>query len=185
MLSELFGVSRAKILPVLVFAKQPVHLREVARRANMAPIQAARTLDGLASVGLVETSASAGRRLFRLRRETVAGGLLCKLVEESRGLLVALGETLKKEKAIKKAFVYGSFASGKEGLKSDVDLIIVGSPDWASLSRRVSALEAEFGREINYGVYAPEEFEEKSKRPFLSRVLDAEKIFLVGSNDSV
>ena len=179
MLGQLFGVSNAKVLAALAFADAPLHLRELARRANVAPTQASRILTRFVRAGLADATPIGKMRLFSLRRENRTVKLLCELVEETAGVTEALRSELRKDGAIQTAFVYGSFASGKEGLKSDVDLMIIGRPDLASLSRRISRLESKFGREINYAVYSEEEFERKKSSPFLSRILKSERNVLV------
>ena len=77
--------------------------------------------------------------------------------------------------------MYGSFATQEEGVKSDVDLLVVTSLDWSAVAGVVTGGEANCGRGINYIVYSPQEFERKKKTPFLSRVLLGEKIMLVGN----
>jgi uncharacterized protein (DUF1697 family) len=60
-----------------------------------------------------------------------------------------------------------------------VDVIVVGSPDWKALAKKINEVEAEFGREVNYSVYSREEFEKKKNAPFLKRVLSGKMITLV------
>ena len=42
---------------------------------------------------------------------------------------------------IKTALIFGSFASKKEGEKSDMDLMIIGNPDITKLNNKISLLE--------------------------------------------
>ena len=180
MLAGLFGGSVARLLEVLVFASEPLHLRETARRAQMAPIQASRALSGLVKAGLVERKPVGNMVLFSLNRESREAKLLSELVESECGVIPALKKALEKEENVETAFVYGSFASRKQGAKSDVDVIVVGSADLVSLARAFSEASVKYGREINYSVYSRKEFDAKKKTPFLKRVLAEEKIMLVG-----
>jgi predicted nucleotidyltransferase len=59
------------------------------------------------------------------------------------------------------AFVYGSYARGEETPTSDVDLMIVGSPDVDQLTDRVAAAEGEIGRPINYTILTADEIERR------------------------
>ena len=168
-------------MEVLVFAREPLHLRKIARRAGLQPIEVSRLLDKYCKAKIIGRERIGNMVLFSLNRSSAEGGLLENLVEKTRGVVPALREALSKEKKIRLAFVYGSFAAEKEGVRSDVDLLVVASIDWAAVSALVSGVESNCGREINYVVFSPEEFERKKKTPFLSRVLGGEKILLVGS----
>ncbi len=180
MLGVLVGVKPARVLETLVFSKEPLHLREIARRSGVSPIAASRILDRFSKAKLVERDRFGNLVLFNINRSFEDGRLLCEVVEKTRGVVPVLKERLGKEKKIAAAFVYGSFASETEGAKSDVDLMVVGRLDWAAVSSLVRDLEWRFGREINYTVYSPDEFARKKSTPFLSRVLKGEKIMLVG-----
>ena len=51
---------------------------------------------------------------------------------------------------VRTAFIYGSFAKGKEKALSDVDLCIVGHIDEDQLIEKINAVEKSINREINY-----------------------------------
>ncbi len=180
MLSALFGNRSAQILEALAFASEPVHLRELARRAGAAPIVVSRILDSLVKARLVERERKANLVLYSFGGSKEAA-LLKNLVVESRGLIPLLRGALERVRGVDAAFVYGSFAAGEENAESDVDVVIVGSPDYAVLAKAVNAVEARFGREVNYSVYSQREFKEKRKAPFLKRVLASKKLMLAGA----
>ena len=82
------------------------------------------------------------------------------------------------------AFVYGSFASGKEKAGSDVDLLVVGDVSLGELVEALGPVQSRLGREVNPAVFPPSEFREKMT-PFLENVLQGPKIFLIGSPDEL
>jgi predicted nucleotidyltransferase len=87
---------------------------------------------------------------------------------------------------IRLAFVYGSIASGKEGARSDVDVMLVGDDlKFEEAVQALSPAEEILRREINPHVYAIKEFRTKAQRnePFLARVLAGPKIMLSGDLD--
>jgi predicted nucleotidyltransferase len=180
MLSVLFGKSKASVLSVLVFAREPIHLREIARRSSIAPIQASRILGEFCKARIVDFKRVGNMRFFSLNKSLPATRLICRFVEGTRGVVNALKECLGKEKGVEIAFIYGSFATGSESTKSDVDLIVVGEPNFAAFSNKIVEIEGVFGKEINYSVYSPSEFARKKSSAFLSRVLGGEKLFLIG-----
>ncbi len=85
------------------------------------------------------------------------------------------------------AFLFGSCASGKDRLGSDIDLFVVGSPDWAELSGEVAKRAARVGREINPVVWTADELQSQTPRQkrFLSGLMRKPKIWLVGDDDEL
>ncbi len=96
-------------------------------------------------------------------------------------------EAVARLKGIEAAFMYGSYATGKETESSDIDLIIIGKPDLTGLNEMISRLEYKLNREINYTCFAREEYEErkKAKDAFISGVLSDEIMMLKGSENEV
>ena len=85
------------------------------------------------------------------------------------------------------ALVYGSTAKGEERADSDMDLLIVGTPNLTELEGALDDLEGRIGRPINYVLYSPTEWESKlaERDPFLTRVMTGERIVIVGENHSL
>ncbi|MEK6715618.1 MAG: nucleotidyltransferase domain-containing protein [Candidatus Omnitrophota bacterium] len=106
---------------------------------------------------------------------------LKQIIFKTEGLKGRMESELKKIKGIKNAFIYGSFAKGEEGENSDMDLFLVGDIDEDDLVVKISGLEREFDREINYTIHTPKELmKEKKNNSFIKDVLNGPKIFLVG-----
>jgi predicted nucleotidyltransferase len=84
---------------------------------------------------------------------------------------------------IELALVYGSVASGKEGPRSDVDLMLVGELKFEEAIHALTRAEKSLRREINPHVYGAQEFRAKlaGTEPFLRRLLDEPKIALIGN----
>jgi len=82
-------------------------------------------------------------------------------------------------------FIYGSFARGTAGAKSDIDLFIVGSLDEDRLIPVIHSCEQETGREINYTLMTSAEFSRRKKNndPFVKNVITEEKILIIGTCD--
>jgi DNA-binding transcriptional ArsR family regulator len=114
------------------------------------------------------------------------------LYPELRGLVLktaGLGDLLREglgplADRILVAFVYGSFASGKEKAGSDVDLLVIGDVSLGDLVEALGPVQGRLGREVNPVVFPPSEFREKIT-PFLENVLQGPKLFLIGSPDEL
>jgi predicted nucleotidyltransferase len=86
---------------------------------------------------------------------------------------------------IASAFVYGSIARGDERPGSDVDVMVVGSAGFADVVKALAPAQEALRREINPHLYEPGEFDAalREKEPFLRRVMEDKKIYLVGGAD--
>ena len=99
-----------------------------------------------------------------------------------------LREFLKKhDKLIRISFIYGSTARLTQKGGSDIDLFVVGDVRLKDLSLTLSEAEQVLGRPINPVIYTKETFLEKLNRrdPFLTQVLNGEKIILGGFDDEL
>jgi len=76
---------------------------------------------------------------------------------------------------IKKAILFGSFATGRQTPKSDVDLVLIQDTDKRYFDRFEGILrdlyEAIRGRDIEVFIYTPEELDRISHRKFIQSVL--------------
>ncbi len=89
---------------------------------------------------------------------------ICALVEKTSGITEKLKEVLNTLKGIQCAFIFGSFARGKEKSHSDVDIIIIGEVGLRTLSSKIKELTEQIEREINPHVYSVKSWKEKLKK---------------------
>jgi len=103
------------------------------------------------------------------------------------GVEASLKAELEQVGNIQLAFIYGSYAKGKENYLSDIDLVIIGSPDEDELIKKLDRLEEKLQREINYKFYKLKEFarEVKQDEPFVLEILKEKKIILIGDEDAL
>lgn len=82
---------------------------------------------------------------------------------------------------VEQAFIYGSYARGNVDSHSDIDLMLVGEVDTDALTDVARELELRLGREVNYTVYSPLEFEQlrRDGNTFLASVLSGPRIELI------
>ena len=183
MLTKLMPVARVKVLAFLLLnASEELHLREFARRAGV-PLQAAqRELALLEEIALVERHRR-GRQVFvSVQTSHPLFEDLRSLLLKSDGLVIPLRQALEEIDGVEAAAVYGSVAAGSDTGRSDIDLLVVGSPDELELHDSVSVLEEDLGRPINYTVLGRKELRKRLQRnePFLTRVLAGEVIPVIG-----
>ena len=88
--------------------------------------------------------------------------------------------------AVQLAFVYGSIAKGSATAASDVDLMLVGDAiSYTTLLSALSSAEQILARPINPTPFTVAEFRKRQQEQqhFLMRVLEQEKLFLIGDED--
>jgi predicted nucleotidyltransferase len=85
------------------------------------------------------------------------------------------------------AFLYGSFAAKKETGSSDIDLMIIGSPNASALHETLARIEHKLQREINPTIYSLGEYRAKkrAKRGFITELLRRPRIMLRGSENDL
>lgn len=107
---------------------------------------------------------------------------LKSIIAKTIGVEGGLRDAFKPLADVKCAFIFGSFASGEEHETSDIDLFIIGNPDFDELGDVIRQQEDVLNREINYHVYSEQDWEEKrsAKEGFVQNLLDKPKIFLIG-----
>ena len=110
---------------------------------------------------------------------------LTNIILKTEGVAKILREKLTKIGDIKTAFIYGSFASKKAGIKSDLDLFIIGKIEEKKFIIFINKLEEELTREINYVLFDSKEFRDRieTNDPFIVNVLKEPKIMLIGDLD--
>ncbi len=183
MLTKLMPVARVKVLAFLLLnASEEYHLREIARRSGV-PLKAVqRELALLEEIALVERQRR-GRQVFVSVQTThPLFEDLRSLLLKSEGLAIPLRQALEAIDDVEAAAVYGSVATRTDTGRSDIDLLVVGSPDELAFHETVSAVEEELGRPVNYTLLSRKELRTRLRRkdPFLTRVLAGDVIPVIG-----
>lgn len=159
------------------------YLRELAKMLNKEPGVFQRDINNLAEEGLLDSAFRGQSRFFKLNKKYPLFSEIQSIVKKTCGLEKMLAEELCKIKNIRKAFIFGSFANNTQDSFSDVDLIIVGSPDQYKLNTILKSIEKKFHREINYTLYSVKEYQNKKTGAFLKSVLISKRIDLIDDQE--
>jgi predicted nucleotidyltransferase len=172
-------VSILKLL--LLNSTQEFHLHEIARRTGLAPSTVVKESRILLGLGLVVKRTQGGLVLYKINRGSVIYEELKRIFMKYELLDEILTEELPAAQ-IKYALIYGSYAKGTEGVKSDVDMLVVGEVDETVLLKVVSKVQRKVGREVNYLLWTEREFLDKVRRriPLLKEVSKTPIVMLVG-----
>lgn len=158
------------------------YLRELERITGIPVGNVRRELNKLKEDRLFTTRKQGNLVLFKLNRHHPHYNELRRILLPVVGIEGALRKELAAIVGIEVAFIYGSFAAGKARSNSDIDLMIIGTPERQQLLRQIAALEKQFQREVNYKTYSRKTFlaKQKDKNSFVCEVLEGAKIFIVG-----
>ena len=165
---------------------QELHVRELERQSGFALSTVRQELKNLEKLGLVRTRVSGNRTYYRGNRCHPLYPEIRSLVLKTSGLADVLREALG-EDSVRLAFVFGSVASGNETSESDIDLMVIGSISLRALVGRLSGVSGNVGRELNPSVMTEAEFLKRRRTGdhFVSTVLSAPKIFVIGDADDL
>ena len=158
-----------------------LHVRDLASRLGVDPSNLSRELRRLERAGLFRSELSGRQRYYQLNRNYPLFAEVRGIVEKTLGVRPLLARALGAMPGIEEAFLFGSFARSQQDAASDVDVLVIGTPDGRALALVVERLERRLGREIHYTAMSRSEFVARSRRrdPFLEGVRRGKPIPLV------
>lgn len=163
------------------------YMQEIGRILGKKPGTFQRTLNNLASEGILESEYKANARYFKVNKNYPLLKELKSIVFKTVGIIGTLKDALNGIKHIELAFIYGSYAKAKENYLSDVDLVIIGNPNEDELIKKFDKLEEKFQREINYKLDTLTVLKKniKEKEPFILEILKDKKIMIIGEENDL
>jgi predicted nucleotidyltransferase len=166
---------------------QEFYIQEIGRILGKKPGVFQRTLYSMENKGILRSEYRANARYFRANKDYPLYNEYRSVVLKTIGVIGSLKEVLEEAGPIDFSFLYGSFAKSKESSLSDIDLVVIGSPDENKIIREFDKLEEYLKREINYKLYSLRELLESVRRkdPFLLGILRAPTIMLIGGEDEL
>jgi len=169
----LFGLDRARL-----------HVRELARRTGLHEATIRQELRRLIQLDLVIRHRDGNRVYYHGNRRHPLFAEIHRLVLKTIGLADLLREALDGAD-LTTAFVFGSLARGEETAESDVDLMVIGEIGLRDLSRRLSPVADQIGREINPHVMTTTEYRRRTAAEdhFVTQVLRGPKLLVMGDMD--
>ena len=189
LLDVLVPKARALVLSVLlVNSEKKWHLRALARETGMSAPTVQEEANGLSTAGILLRERSGNRVYYRANPQCPIYPELKMLIIKTVGLADVLRDALKPLAAkIKVAFIYGSFARGKERADSDVDVMVIGDVSFGEVVDVLYDTQKVLSREVNPSVYPVAEYLEKraAGHHFIKEVIEGAKIFLIGDADEL
>ncbi|KAF5048612.1 hypothetical protein DSECCO2_448350 [anaerobic digester metagenome] len=180
--------SKARVKLLTLFLLNPeseFYIREIVRMTGENINGVRRELANLESFGLLIGRRRGNQHYFTVNRDFFLYTDLQQLVLKTEGVVRVIRENLSSLQNIECMFIYGSFARGTAGGRSDIDLFIVGDVNEEVLIPLVHTGERAINREINYTLMRGSEFARRKETgdPFVKNVMGERKIMIIGSCD--
>ncbi|HNQ33178.1 MAG: Nucleotidyltransferase domain protein [Euryarchaeota archaeon ADurb.Bin009] len=180
--------SKARVKLLTLFLLNPeseFYIREIVRMTGENINGVRRELANLESFGLLIGRRRGNQHYFTVNRDFFLYTDLQQLVLKTEGVARVIRENLSSLQNIECMFIYGSFARGTAGGRSDIDLFIVGDVNEEVLIPLVHTGERAINREINYTLMRGSEFAQRRETgdPFVKNVMGERKIMIIGSCD--
>lgn len=179
---------RSEIFRLLFNERRPdIHLRDIVRKTELAVGTVQQELKNLKEIDLIVSRKDGNRLYYSANDKHPLYEVICALVSKTCGITEQIREIIQDIKGIDAAFIFGSFAAGKEKSHSDIDLIIIGDVGLRSISPKLKTVTEKIEREINPHVYSMKTWKEKLKKNdhFIRSILETDKIMLIGDEDVV
>lgn len=182
--SALFGKTKRAVLALLLtHPEESFYLRQIVRSAGLGQGAVQRELQHLTEAGLLLRRRLGHQVFYQANQDSPIFKELKTLLVKTAGVGDILQQALSglKER-IQSAFLYGSFAIGKDRPASDLDLAVIGDVTFGEVVSHLRPAQETLGREINPTVYTPDEFQKKlkAKHHFVSAIVQGPKIMLIG-----
>ncbi|MBU3964200.1 nucleotidyltransferase domain-containing protein [Patescibacteria group bacterium] len=183
-----FTKNQTLILGILFnHPEKSYYLREIGRLVGKEPGVFQKDINKLVESGILTSEYRAKSRFFALNKLHPLYKEYKSIFFKTIGAEGQLKLILKNIENIKVAFIYGSFATGKEDAFSDIDLMIIGNPDEDVLIRKISLLERKIDREINYNIFSPTDIRNNllNNEIFLKEIMERPKAFIIGDQNEL
>lgn len=162
-----------------------MYLREMAAVLEEDPGNLSKELSKLEKEGIFISKFKGNQKYFFLNKAYPLFNELKSIIFKTIGIKGGLEKIINETSGVISAFIYGSFATGKENASSDIDLCLVAKDNIFNENGFISKIN-DFGktilREINYIYYSEEEWEKQVNEndSFMTNIKTGPKIILKG-----
>ena len=188
MIEQIFPKARSELLRLLFSdSEKSLHLRELTRLSGLALGTIQREVANLRDAELILEQRNGNRLYFKANTKHPIFTELQGIALKTTGLHQQLAVALEGLDNIELAFVYGSYAQGKAGAESDIDIFVIGSVGLRQLSPRLREVADTMNREINPSVMSAASYLDKlnSEDAYIRNVTKGKKLWILGSDDEL
>lgn len=189
MFEQLFGSkTRVKLLSLFLNnPNRPYYVREITRKIDEQINSVRRELSNLLTIGIIRSESNNNRLYYEANQDYQFYAPLRAIFTNIATEEPELADTREDDELVRKlraagnvklAFQTGTFVR-ENGV--NIDFFIMGDVNRARIAKLIGEIEEDIGREVNYTVMSPEDFDYRLRLNdrFLSGVLGAKKITLI------
>lgn len=194
MFEHLFG-SKTRVKLLSLFLNNPdraYYVREITRKIDEQINSVRRELSNLLSIGIIRSDSNNNRLYYEVNQKYEYYPELRRIFTDLPIKNKALSETKEEDQIAKRlrtagtvhlAFLTGSFVRDPH---VSLDIMIMGDVNRAKIAKIVGEMEQEVGRELNYWVLTPEDYDYRLNLNdrFLADVMDAKKIIIIDADET-
>lgn len=174
--------TEARLLALLTSTPgQEIHTRELVRRASGTPRPVHLALEKMERQGLIQSRRVGPLRMWHMDPAHPLYPSLRELYARTIGIGARIAAAIR-ERGAELAFIFGSYARGGDDVTSDIDVFVLGDPDWKTLNDLTSQLYEEIRREVNFVTYQEVDLRKRVEEGsyFLKELRDSPKIWIIG-----
>ncbi|MFA5271439.1 MAG: nucleotidyltransferase domain-containing protein [Candidatus Omnitrophota bacterium] len=139
------------------------YINELARLIEADPKNVYRMLLQLENQGLLVSEFKGKERYFYLNKKNPLYKEYKNIFLKTTGIEAILKNKLKTVSGLKEAYIFGSYAQGKYGPESDIDILLVGTHKSLSAQKVLHNIQKQTVREINTVNITPQELKVKKQ----------------------
>ena len=185
----MFSPYRRQVLVVLFLRPdEQFHVRELERITGVSAGSLHRELKAMAESGLLLREKIGNQVFYRANRDCTICEELAAIFRKTMGLASLLQDALSDlDKKIEVAFVFGSMASGRQTVGSDLDICVLGEASLLEVVKALSPVQETLQREVNPVVMTAKKFSDLVRREdrFVTRVLSEPILFVIATRDEL
>ncbi len=177
---------RIKILSHFFFHPgETIHVRGLGTALDEPAGTVARELTNLERGGILQSKAIGNQKHYSLNENNAIHEDLRNIFLKVSGASSVIRDVLGRVPGVEIAFIFGSYADGRATAASDLDLMIVGDTNEATIAPLIAEVEEHLGRPINYALYPRNEVKSRIglEGDFVNGVFSAKRHLLIGKTD--
>ena len=141
---------------------RPAPLAQLARELRLDGGGITREANRLERAGLVRSERVGRSRVLHPNEDSPYYPELSGLLLKAFGPATILGPALARVDGIEHAYLFGSWAARYQGEPgpppADIDLLLIGTPEWGAVARVARELTSLLGREVNPTILSPDQW---------------------------
>lgn len=173
-------ISQKVLSYFLLNPEEEMYLNEIVKKFDVDKRNLARAVKDWEKKGLFIKTTKGNLSLYKVNKEYFLFNELKKTIQKSFGIEKELRSIFERDKGIKEAYIFGSYANNKMEAESDIDVLLVGSHNSLDIQKEIVNLQKNINREINIIDMTEEEFLDKKKNnEFFKNILKNKYIKII------